>query len=481
MVSVCGCRRGELSELWAQRAPALRRAAPERGACSDAGINASTTPPTLLTCSCTAMLALSLLIGSWVSDNSGAIAVLGLLAVYLGSSECLMLVRRTRAHPSPACRCSVLLQSAAWRKRGAPVRPPANLPSPSTRDAAPVLCADSPVCVPGPASPGRPQGPARPGLAHLLPAAGGGGKGVLRVVRGLAKLALHCSVLGGGGATPMLGSRSARTMPAHWHHLCRCRRPVPCLRGRCTSQWPRRAQPMIVAAAAAAAVAAEAVAVAAESGLPAATRATAWRLHPSQGSTTPSHPRPSEATALAARSRRLTAAARSMQPCRCRRLCRPGRSRRSSSKSSSSSSSSLGCRRHRCQLHRPWHRCRSRHSSSERSPFWQGAVRHPSCCEPVHSSLGVGCQCNCTDNRRPSGGATPFAPALPSLGCRVSVKMTAAAIRHACSSLVSQTVHMCVWALAHAGVDACALACARRPRGAQGVHHRGARGASPGY
>lgn len=38
------------------------------------------------------MLALSLLIAGWVPDSSAPIAVLGLLAVYLGSQECLFLV-----------------------------------------------------------------------------------------------------------------------------------------------------------------------------------------------------------------------------------------------------------------------------------------------------------------------------------------------------------------------------------------------------
>jgi hypothetical protein len=44
--------------------------------------------------SCTAILVISLLAGAWVADSSGAVAVLGLLSVYLSSTECLVLVRR---------------------------------------------------------------------------------------------------------------------------------------------------------------------------------------------------------------------------------------------------------------------------------------------------------------------------------------------------------------------------------------------------
>ncbi|KAI8470108.1 MAG: hypothetical protein J3K34DRAFT_421825 [Monoraphidium minutum] len=41
--------------------------------------------------SCTAVLVLSLLTGVWISDSSGAVAALGLMAVYIGSTECLVL------------------------------------------------------------------------------------------------------------------------------------------------------------------------------------------------------------------------------------------------------------------------------------------------------------------------------------------------------------------------------------------------------
>lgn len=46
--------------------------------------------------SCTAILALSLLSGAWVPDNGGAVAVLGLMSVYVSSTECLTLVRNSR-------------------------------------------------------------------------------------------------------------------------------------------------------------------------------------------------------------------------------------------------------------------------------------------------------------------------------------------------------------------------------------------------
>lgn len=70
-------------------------------------------PPT----SCTAVLALSVMTGAWWAPSGDAIALLGLMAVYLASVECLVLVSSRVAQLASPAHAGAAVESARCRPR----------------------------------------------------------------------------------------------------------------------------------------------------------------------------------------------------------------------------------------------------------------------------------------------------------------------------------------------------------------------------